>query len=305
MNHKSDYESDHNQRLKSILTALFVTVLWSSSFIIIKNGLNDIDPVSFAGLRYFTAFLFFLPLILRKRYITEIRNLDRKSLTEILILGIVFYSLTQGIQFIGLSLLPAVTVSLMLNSTPLFVAAGSALFLKEIPGRMQITGIMLFGAGVLLYFIPADPGFTSVTGIFIMIAGVIFNALSSVLGRKINRGMNVSPLVVTSLSMGAGSILLVITGLVTGGMPELNFSSIGAVLWLALINTTIAFTLWNHTLRYLTATESSVINGTMLVQIAIAGYLFLNEKPNPLSYPGMILCAAGAVITQLKFKEKK
>lgn len=233
------------------------------------------------------------------------RNLDKKLIIEIMILGIVFYGITQGIQFVGLSILPAVTVSLLLNSTPLFVAAGSAMFLKEIPDRIQITGILIFTTGVFLYFLPSSPGFASVTGILVMTAGVGFNAVSSVLGRKINKRMNVSPVVVTSLSMGAGSILLVITGIITEGIPVFNFSSFTAVLWLALINTTLAFTLWNHTLRYLTATESSVINGTMLIQIAIAGYYFLGEKPDPLSYPGMMMCAAGAIITQIKFKFSK
>ena len=39
--------------------------------------------------------------------------------------------------------------------------------------------------------------------------------------------------------------------------------------WLALVNSAFAFTLWNRTLRTLSATESSVINNTMLIQIAI------------------------------------
>jgi drug/metabolite transporter (DMT)-like permease len=38
--------------------------------------------------------------------------------------------------------------------------------------------------------------------------------------------------------------------------------------WLSVINTAFAFTLWNHTLRTLTAVESSVMNNTVLVQIA-------------------------------------
>jgi drug/metabolite transporter (DMT)-like permease len=39
----------------AVLQALFVTFLWSTSFIIIKNLLNEIPPVTFAGLRYLAA----------------------------------------------------------------------------------------------------------------------------------------------------------------------------------------------------------------------------------------------------------
>jgi len=34
------------------LQALFVTFLWSSSWVLIKFGLEEIPPLTFAGLRY-------------------------------------------------------------------------------------------------------------------------------------------------------------------------------------------------------------------------------------------------------------
>ena len=37
--------------LKTILQALLVTFLWSTSFVIIKKGLLEIPPLSFAGMR--------------------------------------------------------------------------------------------------------------------------------------------------------------------------------------------------------------------------------------------------------------
>jgi len=43
------------------------------------------------------------------------------------------------------------------------------------------------------------------------------------------------------------------------------------------VNTAFAFTLWNHTLRTLAAVESSIINSTMLIQIAALAWLFLGE----------------------------
>jgi len=46
---------------------------------------------------------------------------------------------------------------------------------------------------------------------------------------------------------------------------------------LAIVNAAFAFTLWNKSLQMLTAVESSIINGTMLPQIAILAWIFLNE----------------------------
>ncbi|MBX3139302.1 MAG: EamA family transporter [Trueperaceae bacterium] len=36
----------------AVLQALFVTLLWSSSWVLIKQGLGEIPPLTFAGLRY-------------------------------------------------------------------------------------------------------------------------------------------------------------------------------------------------------------------------------------------------------------
>ena len=44
--------------------ALFVTFLWSTSWVLIKIGLQDIPALTFAGLRYGLAFLCLLPFLL-------------------------------------------------------------------------------------------------------------------------------------------------------------------------------------------------------------------------------------------------
>ena len=56
-----------SQRNKAILQALFVTLLWSSSWVVIKFSIEEIPPLTFAGLRYFIAFLILLPGLVKKR----------------------------------------------------------------------------------------------------------------------------------------------------------------------------------------------------------------------------------------------
>jgi drug/metabolite transporter (DMT)-like permease len=112
---------------------LLVTFLWSTSFIIIKWGLVEIPPITFAGLRYILAFLCFIPFVLRKKYILEIKQLKSVQWKKLVLLGFVFYTFTQGAQFLGLSLLPSVTVSLMLNFTPILVAIMGIFLLNEKP----------------------------------------------------------------------------------------------------------------------------------------------------------------------------
>jgi drug/metabolite transporter (DMT)-like permease len=82
-------------------------------------------------------------------------------------------------------------------------------------------------------------------------------------------------------------------------VPRLDASGWGIVLWLAIVNTALAFTLWNHTLRRLTAIESSLINNTMLVQIAILAWLFLGEPIGAREALGLLLAVLGVLLVQL------
>lgn len=288
--------------LKAILLALLVTFLWSTSFVIIKVGLAEIPPLTFAGLRYTIAFICLLPFVFTQKNKSVIKNLKKGDWIKLIFLGILFYAFTQGTQFIGLSLLPAVTVSLWLNFTPLIVAVMAIFLINEFPTVLQWLGVILFIVGIFTYFFPVDLSQNQVTGLIVMTIGVLANSGSAVLGRSINREAKINPVVVTIISMGIGSIILLIAGIAIQGLPPISFQNTLYLLWLAIINTALAFTIWNFTLRTLSAMESSIINGTMLIQIAILAWIFLGEAITLQEGIGMLIAAFGAVLVQLKMK---
>jgi drug/metabolite transporter (DMT)-like permease len=93
--------------------------------------------------------------------------------------------------------------------------------------------------------------------------------------------------------MALGGVLTLAVGLTIEGMPRLSLAAWGVVAWLAVVNTAFAFTLWNHTLRSLTATESSAINNTMLVQIAALAWLILGEDLTGLQWVALTVVSVG------------
>jgi drug/metabolite transporter (DMT)-like permease len=100
--------------------------------------------------------------------------------------------------------------------------------------------------------------------------------------------------------MGIGSFLLLMLGGLTQGFGKLDWQSWLLIAWLAVVNTAFAFTLWNHTLRTLSAVESSIINSLMMPQIAILAYLFLGETLNIREILGLLLVGLGVVVVQLR-----
>lgn len=280
--------------------ALFVTFLWSTSFVLVKVGLRDIPALTFAGLRYALAALCLVPLLLRPANRAEVRALSGRQWGSLVVLGLVYYAVTQGAQFVALDYLPAVTVSLLLNFTPVLVAGAGVVLLAEHPTGRQWVGVALSTVGALVYFLPVDLPAGRVFGLAVMCVGLAANAAAAVHGRHVNSGAHASPLVVTAVSMGIGSAVLLAAGLAVQGLPRLSLANWAIVGWLAVVNTAFAFTLWNHTLQTLSAMESSVINNTMLVQIAVLGWVFLDETLTVGEGVGLAVAGFGALLVQLR-----
>lgn len=290
-----------SSRWKAILQALFVVFLWATSWIFIKIGLQGgVPPLTFAGLRYVIAFLCLLVVYLLNEAKAEITRLTVRQWGKFILLGVLFYAATQGASFVALAYLPAVTVNLIWNFSSVSVALLGIIWLSERPTPLQWGGIGLALLGAGIYFYPAAIPNTQVVGFLVSLFGVGVNAVSSILGRDINRSRQHHPLTVTVVSMGSGSILLLLVGLTVEGIPRIALRDWMIIAWLALVNTAFAFTLWNRTLQTLTAVESSIINSTMLIWIPIFAVLFLGETVTGIEVLGLVIVGLGTLVVQLR-----
>ena len=114
---------DTKRHITALFQAVFVTFLWSTSWVLIKFGLrNQLPALTFAGLRYFTAFLCLLPFVIFQRAERDrIRNLSRIDWFWLTVLGLFVITLAQGAQFLSLAYLPAAIESLVLKLTSVVV----------------------------------------------------------------------------------------------------------------------------------------------------------------------------------------
>lgn len=153
--------------------------------------------------------------------------------------------------------------------------------------------------GVVIFFYPLGGQGDNPIGFIFAGVTIIANALSSLLGRKINRAQNLPPSIVTGLSMGVGSVILLGIGVTVEGFPELSIVNVLVIIWLAVVNTAFAFILWNRSLQVLSAVESSLINSAMLIQIAFLAWLFLDERLILRQVIALGVAAIGIVITNI------
>ncbi len=293
-------------RLTAILQAIFVTFLWSTSWVLIKIGLRgDLPAISFAGMRYALAFLCLVPFVLfNPKQRAALKNLTAREWVNLSLLGVVLYTVTQSLMYVSLDYLPSAMVSLVLNLTSVFIAISGMFLLKERPTSLQWIGVGLSAVGMGVYFLPIALEHRQVIGLLFAAACMAGNVASGLFGRKVNRGQSIPPLIVTFVSMGIGAALMLVIGGATQGFGHPTGTDWLIIAWLAVINTAVTFTLWNVTLRTLTAVESSILNSLMLPQIAVLSLLFLGETLSGKDLLGLALVFAGVIIVQLRRRGK-
>lgn len=288
--------------LFAISQAIFVTILWSTSWVIIKFGLEEIPPLIFAGLRYLLGAVILLTLILfNKENRSSLVSQTNNWWLSIGLYGCIFIAVTQGGQFIALNLLPAITVSFALNLTPIIVVFLSIGLLKEVPSSSQILLFIIALIGVIFYFYPVNLSI-ELLGFLVLSVLILANALSSILGRSINRTETTPPIIVAGVSMGIGSIIMLALGIAIDGFQiilSLSILSILYIIWLGVVNTALAFTLWNKAMQKLRAMDLTIINSTMLPQIVLLSIIFLGELPVLKEWIGLFLIVISTLLIQL------
>jgi drug/metabolite transporter (DMT)-like permease len=287
-------------RKKAIFMAIGVTTIWSTSWIFIKIGLKEIPPLPFASLRYFFAFLILLPWLFRIPTRGTIRVLGWKDWLVLAGLAVLTYPLNQGGLFVALSYMPNTSVSLLQNFSPVFIALLGSLILKEIVNNRQYLGMGVLLVGALVFFLPLQSYNMSIPGLIASFVTLFSNVINSVLGRKVLKEGRYPVLVLTGVGMGMGSCIMMVVSRAWEWIPRLSPHMWVILIFLACVNTALAFILWNTSLTRLTAFEANIINNTMLVQIAILSWIFLGDAISWKMAAGMALVLGGAVLVNMR-----
>jgi len=203
----------------------------------------------------------------------------------------------NGALFWGLKYLPATTVSFLMSLSPLLILIGGTIWLKEIPTRWQVFGIIVSLLGSVLFF---SSGLQSgePVGIIIVIVGLIGFMLFGVFGREIAKGKQLDTLTLTTIPLAIGGGFLLLIAFLIERMPLFSVKSVGIALWLAIVNTALAYVLYNHSLQILTALEMNMILNLTPLGTALLAWWLLGERLSFLQIIGMVVMITGVIFVQ-------
>ena len=154
---------------------IILSVVWGSSFILMKRGLDAFSSDEVAALRISIAFLFLSPLLI-KHYKIDFK----KYLPGIILMG-VFGNLIPAFLFTKAETEISSSLTGMLNAlTPLFTVLVGLFWLKVKPKAMQIVGIIVgfIGAACLMIFDAGSGSSKNIIYGLLVVAATFFYAIS-------------------------------------------------------------------------------------------------------------------------------
>jgi len=285
-----------NRRRLALIGALLVTIIWSSTFVIVKMGLESLGPLTIAGLRYLIGSLVLAPFLLLRK--SSRAPVSKKLWPKLILIGISAYTIGNGALFWGLKYIPATTGSFLMSMIPLLVLFGGAILLKEIPTRWQILGVILslFGSGLFFSsgLMPGEP-----QGVVVLVIGLLGIMAFSLLGRGIARDKELDTLRLTTLPLLIGGGVSLLLALAVEGLPLITWRGFLIVSWLAIINTAGGYMLYNHSLQELTALEMNMVMNLSPLFTALLGWILLGETLSLIQIIGILVVIGGVILVQI------
>lgn len=289
-------------RSRSLFPSLafaLLCVIWGSTWLVIKIGYGGLGPFNVAAIRFGLAgaILMLLAPTIGARW--------PRGRTEWLLVawvGAVLFTAEYGLIYWAEQRLDSGLTAIVFAVLPVITSVAAHFYLeKERLTQQKLLGTVLAFIGVAALF--ADR-FAIDTSQIWPVAAILASALcatAAVLATK-RYGGGLHAAALNAPAMLIGAALLVLVALATGEELKLpsDAATWGAVLYLAIAGSVVAFLIFFWLLKKWTATTMSFINiFTPLVAILL-GFLFRAERPTPWTAFGavLILCSVTLAVWQ-------
>lgn len=282
--------------LKLFGTAFF----WGGTFIAGRLLAGQVQPLNAALLRFvIAASLLFL---LTKRMEGGLPRLSAGQLLAVIALGLTGIFSYNLCFFSGLEDIRASRAALIIALNPVCITLGAALLFRERLSPLRLFGVLLSLSGAAIVISRGELATLLAGGIGrgeLLILGCVTSwTLYSLIGKSTMQGM--SPLAAVTCSTLAGTVLLAIPALLSGGLAQLTHISAGswlAIAYLGIFGTVVGFLWYFQGMQKIGASRAAIFINFVPLNGVLLAILLLNEPLTPAVAGGGLLVISGAWLT--------
>ena len=282
------------------LAFLVLTLIWGSTWAVIRLGLEGIPPLTGVALRFAIAGAILLALIPRfgVRF-----QWSREEVGLWAMNGLLSFTASYTIVYWAEQHIPSGLAALLFATYPLFVAVLAHFFLPgERLGWNAAGGILLGFAGVGVIFsddLQLLGGANAREVALVMLLSPIVSAVATIAVKRWGGGIH--PLSLTAVPM-------LLTGCVVGALAlaferhapvVFDLRSVGSLLYLAIFGSAVTFTIYYWMLARARATQVALIAYTIPIVAVAVGALLFQEPIRPrVVFGGALVLLGVAVVTR-------
>jgi drug/metabolite transporter (DMT)-like permease len=292
--------ADKHYFAKGFALAFLAVILWSGNFVAARALHGQIPPVSLSFFRWLLATAVLFPVALHnvkrewRRLLPHARYLSFTALAGVTIFNTFIYIAGRYTSATNMALIGT-------TAAPVFVFLISALFLRQKLSVYQYVGISLCIAGILVLLSKGDMAqlqhFRFTTGDLWILAAALSFAIYTILVRRKPQELSSTTFLFAIFGLGTSFLfpVFLVDSIVS---PAIRWSStlVGALLYLGICASVIAFLSWNLSIRQIGAPRTALFGNLIPVFSSVEAAWLLGETISPVTVFSFLVIMAGIVV---------
>ena len=291
--------------MKARVVWLILCGIWGSTWLFIKLGLNDLPPLTFAGIRFLCASSILVAIIFA-RGVRWPRK--RSEWLLIAIVGWLQFSLNYGLVFWGEQRIPSGLAAVLQSTFPAFGLVIAHFYLPEeriTPKKVMGVLLGVIGVGIVFSDQLSFAGKAALAGSVALVLSAVCGSYGNVLVKAY--GTQIDPFVLAAGQMVCGFPPLLALGIATEGNPihlHWTATAVIALAYLVIVGSVIAFTLFYWLVRHMDVINTMLIALVTPVVAVLLGMIVLHEKFNWRLFAGAACIISGIGLIVLRKRQK-
>ena len=296
------------QKTVIYIASTFAILLWGMSYIWTDKLISLGIPIFyFVFVRILLAGII---LFLFNTASSRIKRIQRRDLPKFLLLSlcepfIYFLCETFGLKETGSPTLSAMVIA----TIPIFSIGAGMLFFKEKINIVNIAGILMSLVGIVMVAMAkGELGENFMLGILFLLIAVLSEVGHASITKSLSGSYSSQIIVMYQFLIGSVYLLpLFIWKGLDGYDPKLYMSVEvwNPILCLAVLCSSLAFSLWVSTIKTLGVAKSSIFSALIPVAAALIAWAIGHEHLNERQWIGIAISAFGVVLSQYTIKKAK
>lgn len=285
-----------NNTLIKYLLFLIICIIWSTTWAMIKIGLDETPPFLGLALRFSIASIILFAVIL---FLKKPIPLDWDSIKLYLVAGIFSQAFCYFCTYWGEQYISSSLTSILWTTLPLFVGIFAHFLVpSEKLNFSHIFSIVFATAGVVCILFDQNIVVNKemVVGSLVVLFGVFIAAWPSVYIKTFKKPYD--PIVLTAFSIAIAAVIHTAASTISGDWSRMvwDLKNIGSAVYLAVFGSAIAFIVYYWLLKQIRVVKLSFVTFITPVFACIIGWAFLGEIVTLREIFGMLLIFTGIII---------